>query len=39
MMQKGQSHTLLKKLEMPVSDIIRWKDKKFIDHIENSIFK
>ena len=31
--------TLSKKLELPVSDIVRWKDEKFINNIENSIFK
>ena len=28
-----------KKLDLPVTDIIRWKDEKFIDHIEKSIFR
>ena len=31
--------TLSSDLNMPVTDIIRWNDEKFIDHIEKSIFK
>ena len=36
---KKVKKALSKKLELPVSDIIRWKDEKFIDDIQNSIFK
>ena len=36
---KKAKQTLSKKLELPVSDIIRWKDERFIDDIQNSIFK
>ena len=31
--------TLSSNLNLPVTDIIRWKDEKFIDHIEKSIFR
>ena len=31
--------SLSSNLNIPVTDIIRWKDEKFIDHIEKSIFK
>ena len=31
--------TLSSNLNLPVTDIIRWKDEKFIDHIEKSIFE
>ena len=36
---KKAKQTLSKKLELPISDIVRWEDEKFIDDIENSIFK
>ena len=32
-------YSLTSNLNIPVTDIIRWKDEKFIDHIEKSIFK
>lgn len=31
--------SLSSNLNLPVTDIIRWKDEKFIDHIEKSIFR
>ncbi len=31
--------SLSSNLNIPVADIIRWKDEKFIDHIEKSIFE
>ena len=31
--------SLSSNLNLPVTDIIRWKDEKFIDHIEKTIFK
>ena len=31
--------TLFSNLNLPVTDIIRWKDEKFIDHIEKLIFR
>ena len=36
---KNIKHTLSKKINLPVTDIIRWKDKEFIDNIYNSIFR
>ncbi len=32
-------HSLSKKLNLPVTDIIRWNDEDFIDSIDTSIFK
>ena len=32
-------NSLSSNLNIPVTDIIRWKDEKFIDHIEKSIFE
>ena len=37
-MSKKIVDTLSSNLSLPVTDIIRWKDEKFIDHIEKSIF-
>ena len=38
-MSKKIIDTLSSNLNLPVTDIIRWKDEKFIDHIEKSIFR
>ena len=38
-MSKKIIDSLAVNLDLPVTDIIRWKDEKFIDHIENSIFR
>ena len=38
-MSKKIIDSLKVNLDLPVTDIIRWKDEKFIDHIENSIFR
>tara|TARA_B100000242_G_scaffold234039_1_gene173939 strand:+ start:784 stop:1815 length:1032 start_codon:yes stop_codon:yes gene_type:complete len=36
---KKEVNSLSKDLGLPVTDIIRWNNAKFIDHIEKSIFK
>ena len=38
-MSKKIIDTLSSNLNLPATDIIRWKDEKFIDHIEKSIFR
>ena len=37
-LSKKTIDSLSSNLNLPVTDIIRWRDRKFIDHVENSIF-